>query len=95
MAIVLAERLKRVKQGRAAVAKVTREGNVRLEFDDNSLLSALYGDHPYGHLGLGTTASLTRATVDETRLLHAALFAPAGATLVVVVWRVHALSAPA
>ncbi len=37
--------MKRVKQGRAAVAKVTREGNVRLEFDDNSLLSALYGEH--------------------------------------------------
>ncbi len=51
---------------------------------DRAFAHALYDGHPYGHLGLGTTASLTAITVDETRLLHPALFSPEGATLVVV-----------
>ncbi len=51
---------------------------------DRAFAHALYDGHPYGHLGLGTTASLTAVTVDETRLLHPALFSPEGATLVVV-----------
>ena len=37
--------MKRAQPGRAPAAKVTREGSLRLEFDDNSLLSALYGEH--------------------------------------------------
>lgn len=65
------ERLRQMKDHAGAMA-------------ERAFAQALYGDHPYGHLGLGTTASLTRATVDETRLLHAALFSPEGATLVVV-----------
>jgi zinc protease len=44
----------------------------------------LYDTHPYGHLGLGTTAALGETTVDEARALHAALFSPVGATLVLV-----------
>ncbi len=51
---------------------------------DRAFAHALYDGHPYGHLGLGTTASLTAVTVDQTRLLHPALFSPEGATLVVV-----------
>jgi zinc protease len=51
---------------------------------ERAFAHVLYGDHPYGHLGLGTTASLAATTADETRALHAALFSPAGATLVVV-----------
>lgn len=65
------ERLRQMKDHAGAMA-------------ERAFAHAIYGSHPYGHLGLGTTASLTRATVDETRLLHAALFAPEGATLVVV-----------
>lgn len=51
---------------------------------DRAFARVLYGGHAYGHLGLGTIASLSATAVDETRLLHAALFSPAGATLVVV-----------
>lgn len=65
------ERLKQMKDHAGAMA-------------ERAFASALYGNHPYGHLGLGTTASLTATTVDETRLLHAALFSPEGATLVIV-----------
>jgi zinc protease len=45
---------------------------------------ALYGSHPYGHLALGSEASLTSMTLDSVRAMHAAMFAPAGSTLVVV-----------
>ncbi len=44
----------------------------------------LYGSHPYGHLALGSAAALTAMTVDSVRAMHAAMFAPAGATLVIV-----------
>ncbi len=65
------ERLRQMKDHAGAMA-------------ERAFARALYGDHPYGHLGLGTTASLTVTTVEETRLLHGALFSPAGATLVIV-----------
>ncbi len=65
------ERLRQMKDHAGAMA-------------ERAFARALYDTHPYGHLGLGTTASLAATTVDETRLLHAALFAPAGATLIVV-----------
>lgn len=45
---------------------------------------ALYGSHPYGHLALGSEASLTSMTLDSVRAMHVAMFAPAGSTLVVV-----------
>lgn len=44
----------------------------------------LYGPHPYGHLALGSEASLTSMTLDSVRAMHASMFAPAGSTLVVV-----------
>ena len=65
------ERLRQIKDHAGAMA-------------ERAFARVLYGDHPYGHLGLGTTASLTATTVDETRWLQAALFFPQGATLVVV-----------
>ena len=65
------ERLRQMKDHAGAMA-------------ERAFARVLYGSHPYGHLGLGTTASLTATTVDETRLLHAALFAPSGSTLVIV-----------
>ena len=65
------ERLRQMKDHAGAMA-------------ERAFARALYDSHPYGHLGLGTSASLTATTVDETRLLHAALFTPAGATLVIV-----------
>jgi predicted Zn-dependent peptidase len=65
------ERLRQMKDHAGAMA-------------ERAFARVLYDGHPYGHLGLGTTASLTATAVEETRLLHAALFSPAGATLVVV-----------
>lgn len=65
------ERLRQMKDSAGAMA-------------ERAFARTLYDSHPYGHLGLGTTASLTATSVDETRQLHAALFAPAGSTLVVV-----------
>ena len=73
----------------------TRIRNLRLErlrqmkdhagaMAERAFAHALYDSHPYGHLGFGTTSSLMATSVDETRLLHATLFSPEGATLVVV-----------
>ena len=65
------ERLKQMKDHAAALA-------------DRAFARVLYGSHPYGHLSLGSEEALTSMTVDATRSLHAALFAPAGSTLIVV-----------
>ena len=65
------ERLRQMKDHAAAMA-------------DRAFARVLYGSHPYGHLSLGSETSLNTMTVDATRALHAALFTPAGATLVVV-----------
>ncbi len=65
------ERLRQMKDHAAALA-------------ERAFARVLYGAHAYGHLSMGTDASLTAMTVDDTRTLHAVLFAPAGATLVIV-----------
>lgn len=65
------ERLKQMKDHAAALA-------------ERAYARALYGSHPYGHLSLGSESALTSMTVDMVRALHAAMFTPAGATLVVV-----------
>ena len=65
------ERLAQMKDHAAAIA-------------ERAFARVLYGPHPYGHLSLGSEPALTAMTVDATRAMHAALFAPAGATLVIV-----------
>ncbi len=65
------ERLKQMKDHAGALA-------------ERAFARTLYGAHPYGHLSLGSEASLASMTVDATRAMHAALFAPKGSTLVVV-----------
>jgi zinc protease len=65
------ERLRQMKDHAAAVA-------------ERAFARVLYGAHPYGHLSLGSEAALTAMTVESARHLHAAMFAPAGATLIVV-----------
>ena len=65
------ERLRQMKDHAGAMA-------------DRAFARVLYGSHPYGHLSLGTEAALNAMTVDATRALHAAVFTPAGATLIVV-----------
>ena len=65
------ERLKQMKDHAAAIA-------------ERAFARVLYDSHPYGHLSLGSEPALTSMTVDATRALHAAMFAPAGSTLIVV-----------
>ena len=65
------ERLAQMKDHAAAIA-------------ERAFARVLYGSHPYGHLSLGSEPALTAMTVDTVRAMHAALFTPAGATLVIV-----------
>ena len=65
------ERLRQMKDHAGAIA-------------ERAFARVLYGSHPYGHLSLGSETGLTSMTVDATRALHAAMFTPAGATLVIV-----------
>jgi predicted Zn-dependent peptidase len=51
---------------------------------DRAFLAGVFGSHPYGHGTLGTTPSLQRLALDDARQFHAAMFAPEGATLIVV-----------
>ena len=65
------ERLKQMKDSASALA-------------ERVFARVLYGAHPYGHLALGSEAALTAMTADVIRGMHAAMFAPAGSTLVIV-----------
>jgi zinc protease len=65
------ERLKQLKDHAAAIA-------------ERAFARVLYGSHPYGHLSLGSEPALTAMTVDATRAMHGAMFAPEGSTLIVV-----------
>ena len=65
------ERLRQLKDHAGAMA-------------DRAFARVLYGAHPYGHLSLGSEPSLNAITVDDARGLHAAMFTPAGSTLVIV-----------
>jgi len=65
------ERLKQMKDHAGALA-------------ERAYARVLYGSHPYGHLSLGSEAALTSVTLDHVRAMHAAMFAPAGSTLIVV-----------
>ena len=65
------ERLRQLRDHAAAVA-------------ERALARVLYRDHPYGHLGLGTEASLEATTLDDVRAFHRGAFVPIGSTLVLV-----------
>jgi predicted Zn-dependent peptidase len=65
------ERLRQMKDHAAAMA-------------ERAFARVVYRDHPYGHLSLGSEAALTAITVDDARALHAALYNPAGSTLIIV-----------
>ena len=52
---------------------------------ERAFLRLLYGDHPYGHLAIGTEdGASTRSRSDDVAAFHAATFQPSRATLVVV-----------
>ena len=49
---------------------------------ERAFLRLMYGDHPYGHLPIGTDAALRALPLDEVEAFHAGRFRPARATLV-------------
>lgn len=49
---------------------------------ERSFLRLLYGDHPYGHLPIGTEPSLRACRLERVTEFHAAVFRPSRATLV-------------
>ena len=51
---------------------------------DRAFARMLYGDHPYGHLPIGTEASVEAVSLDEVRTFHQATYRPAHATLIAV-----------
>lgn len=66
-------RLHRLRQLRSSASAVA----------DRVFLSAAFGAHPYGHGTLGTSAAVSRVTIDDVRAFHAAAMRPFGATLIV------------
>jgi predicted Zn-dependent peptidase len=51
---------------------------------DRAFAALLYGDHPYGHLAIGTEGALESITLDEVRTFHQRAYRPANATLIAV-----------
>jgi zinc protease len=43
----------------------------------------LYGEHPYGHLAIGTEASLREMTAEDVAAFHARFYAPSNVTVIV------------
>lgn len=66
-------RLNRLRQLRSSASAVA----------DRAFLSAVFGAHPYGHGTLGTSAAVSRMSIDDVRAFHAAGIRPAGATLII------------
>jgi predicted Zn-dependent peptidase len=64
------DRLRQLKDVASAVAERT-------------FLRLLYGAHPYGHLAIGTDASLRRVSPDDVVSFHARSLQPSHATLIV------------
>jgi zinc protease len=50
---------------------------------ERALMRLLYRDHPYGHLSLGSEASLEATTAHDIRMFHAGAFVPSGATVII------------
>ena len=51
---------------------------------ERAFLRLLYSSHPYGHLAIGSDASLRELTLDEVVRFHEGTFVPSRATLVMV-----------
>jgi predicted Zn-dependent peptidase len=49
---------------------------------ERAYVKLLYADHPYGHLPIGTEASLQAMALDEVRDFHAATFDPSRLTVI-------------
>jgi predicted Zn-dependent peptidase len=51
---------------------------------DRAFASLLYGDHPYGHLAIGTEEALGGISLDEVRTFHHRAYRPSNVTLIAV-----------
>jgi predicted Zn-dependent peptidase len=56
---------------------------------ERAFLRLMYAQHPYGHLPIGSDAALRQLSLDEVAALHASMFRPSRATLVVTGARSH------
>jgi predicted Zn-dependent peptidase len=56
---------------------------------ERAFLRLIYGDHPYGHLAIGSDPALRAMTLEEVASFHAFTFRPSRATLVVAGARPH------
>lgn len=50
---------------------------------ERAFLRLLYGDHPYGHLPIGSTEALRTLVLEDVRRFHGSAYRPARASLVV------------
>ena len=51
---------------------------------DRAFATAVYGDHPYGHLAIGTMEALEHMKLDDVRDFHRRAYQPGQAVLIVV-----------
>ncbi len=49
---------------------------------DRTFARVLYGDHPYGHVPIGTEASLRTLSVDDVHAFHRRMYAPSRITVI-------------
>lgn len=66
-------RLDRLRQMRAQAATLA----------DRALTRAIFGQHPYGHPGIGDPDAVRATTVDDIRGFHAHSYCPGGTTVVI------------
>ncbi len=71
------ERVRRLRLSRLAQVK-----QVPAVVADRAYLHAIYGSHPYGHLSIGTKASLRVISVDDVKTFHARHFDARGWTVI-------------
>jgi zinc protease len=78
----------RVRQLRANRLRQLRD--VPSALADRAFAPLLYGQHPYGHLAIGTEEALQRITVEQARDFHGRAYRPGDATLIIVGDGAHA-----
>jgi zinc protease len=72
----------RVQQLRANRLRQLRD--VPPALADRAFAPLLYGDHPYGHLAIGTEDALQRITLEQVREFHVRAYRPMETTLIAV-----------
>ena len=72
------ERLRELRQSRLRQASLTPAAPA-----DRTLITEVFGAHPYGHGTLGTTRALDALTVDDVRAFWSRAWTPARATVMV------------